>query len=312
MARRVNLLAFDNGSMAPRRALVTGASGFIGSGLAERLTKTGMDVHAVSRRSRPDERGVVWHELDLADVGRTRSLLADISPETVFHLAGEVTGERSISTVLATLEANLVGTIGLLAGAVDAGCRRVVLAGSMEELGGPDGIPGSGYAAAKLSATTYARMLHATFGLSIVNLRLFMVYGPGQADETKVVPHTVRSFLSGTPPKLSSGTRPVDWIYVSDVVDAFLAAASATTGDDAIPIDVGSGELVTIRELVELIERETHAAGPAEFGALADRRHETVVPADLERARAHLGWEPTTPLREGLAQTIAWYRNRGS
>jgi UDP-glucose 4-epimerase len=286
--------------------LVTGASGFLGSHLCRSLLERGCQVHGISRRRQPGT-GVVWHQLDLSDVDRALALFDAISPEVVFHLASEVTGDRTIPAVVATMRSNLLSTVGVLAASSSCGCRRVVLAGSMEELGGPAGIPGSGYAAAKLSATTYARMFHASHALSIVNLRLFMVYGPGQTDETKLVPYAIRSFLSRVPPEIGSGNRPVDWVYAADVVDAFIAGALAESGDDADPIDIGSGELVTIREMVELVAQATRSDVAPHFGARADRSHETVVPASLDRARRHLGWAPETSLLDGVSRTVDWF-----
>jgi nucleoside-diphosphate-sugar epimerase len=287
--------------------LVTGASGFVGRHLCGRLCDSGNEVHAVSRTARPSTEAITWHQLELSDTDGVRALLAKLEPDVVFHLASEVTGDRAVSAVLPTFRSNLLGTVSLMVAAVESRCARVVHAGSMEEQGGVEGVPGSGYAAAKLSATEYSRMFHATYGLSVVNLRLFMVYGPDQPDETKVVPYTIRSLLSGVSPALGSGERPVDWVYVSDVVDAFLAGGSALTGDDGAPIDVGSGTVVTIREMVELIAAEVAAQAKPNFGARPDRAHEAVRCADLSRASEHLGWSPRTSLADGVARTVAWY-----
>ncbi len=124
-------------------------------------------------------------------------------------------------------------------------------------------------------------MFHAVYALSVVNLRLFMVYGPGQIDAAKLVPYVVTSLLADVSPQLSSGSRPVDWVYVSDVVDALVAAASATTGDDGTPIDIGSGSLVSIRDFVRQIAWRVDGRAELQFGALRDREHEAVVAAEL-------------------------------
>ncbi len=88
-------------------------------------------------------------------------------------------------------------------------------------------VPGSPYAAAKTAVASYGRMFHALYGLPIVHLRVFMVYGPGPQDITKLVPYVTGCLLRGEPPRLSSGTREIDWIYIDDVVEAFVAAAHA-------------------------------------------------------------------------------------
>jgi nucleoside-diphosphate-sugar epimerase len=150
-------------------------------------------------------------------------------------------------------------------------------------------------------------MFHALYELPVVTLRLFMVYGPAQRDVSKLVPYVTLASLRGEAPKLSSGLREVDWIFVDDVVDAFLAAGCAS-GLGGQVIDVGSGQLVTIRTLVEQLVRAVDPAIAPVFGALPDRPMEQVRRADAARSRSLLGWSARTPLAEGLAQTVAWYR----
>jgi UDP-glucose 4-epimerase len=134
-----------------------------------------------------------------------------------------------------------------------------------------------------------------------------MVFGPGQRDVQKLVPYVAVSLLRGQAPKLTSGAREVDWIYVDDVVDAFLRAAVAP-GLEGRSLDIGSGELVTARALVvrlrELIGSDVEPA----FGAIADRRCERVRVAKPAETAEAMGWRPRTPLGEGLERTVEFYR----
>jgi UDP-glucose 4-epimerase len=293
------------------RALVTGATGFLGTHLCNRLLESGAEVHAVSRsdRAEPD---LTWHRADVTDIEAVRRLVGTVSPDVIYHLASRVTGSRDVSEVVPTLRANFESTVGVLLGAAECECRRIVLAGSMEEPEPGSGVPGSPYAAAKMAASAYARLFHSTYGLSIVNLRVFMVYGPGQLDLTKLVPYTITSLLSGTAPLLGSGDRPVDWVYVDDVVDGILAAAAAPGGDDGASIDIGSGAFVTIRGMVEKIADRIASDAEPRFGSRPDRPGESVVAANLARARDVLGWAPQTPLTKGLDATVAWYGARAA
>jgi nucleoside-diphosphate-sugar epimerase len=152
-------------------------------------------------------------------------------------------------------------------------------------------------------------MMNAAYGVSVVNLRLFMVYGPGQHDRSKLVPYTITSLLDGRRPSLSGGTRLVDWIYVDDVVDALIAGAACTQGDDGSPIDVGSGALVTIREIVSIIGSELGSPLEPSFDTGRDRPNEMQGSADLTRAAQLLGWAPGTSLTEGLRAAVAWYKS---
>ncbi|MBA3434553.1 MAG: SDR family NAD(P)-dependent oxidoreductase [Actinobacteria bacterium] len=289
------------------RALVTGASGFIGSHLSRRLVESGAETHAVSRRARSDGEAR-WWQVDLTDADAVERLVDRVRPDVIYHLAGHVSGSRSIDAVIPSLQQNLVAAVHVLVAAARSG-SRVVLAGSMEEeVTFEARPPSSPYAAAKEAATSFGRMLAALHRLPVVNIRLFMVYGPGQADHTKLVPYVVTSFLRGEKPQLASGSRPVDWIYVDDAVDAFVAAGH-TSDLAGETIDVGSGELVTIRSIVEQIAEVVGTDVEPEFGALPERPLETIRVADLERSRVRLGWKPTTPLTDGLRATVDAYRD---
>lgn len=303
-------VALDREVAAPlqgARVLVTGASGFIGSHLVAALTAAGAEVHAVSRRDQVASPGVAWHRADLAERGAAAQLLAAASPQVVFHLASAVTGGRELSLVLPTFEANLAATVRLLAAASEKAVPRVVLAGSLEEPDAASGnLPGSPYAAAKWAASGYARMFHALYAAPLVTARLYMVYGPAQRDLRKLVPYVSLALLRGEPPALSSGIRPVDWIAVDDVVDGLLVCATRA-GLEGTTVELGSGRLVTVREVVERLH--SLIGGPApRFGAIADRPFERVRAANLAATEATTGWRPRLSLDDGLARTVDWYR----
>ena len=299
------------GSLEGRRVLVTGASGFIGTRLTARLLEEGAEVHGISRSERATA-GMRWITMDMTKAQGLAAVVADVSPDVVFHLASQVTGSRDVEAVLPTLNDNLVGAVNLLFAASTAGCPRVILTGSLEEPAGeePEPDPVSPYAAAKFAASAYGRMFHRLYDLAVVNLRVFMVYGPGQRDERKLVPYVINSLLRNSPPRLSSGVREVDWVYVDDVVDAFLVAA-VSDGAAGETLDVGSGALVSVRNLVEQIVRVMGPDVNPEFGALPDRTAERVRVADVGRTMQLTGWSPKTPLGEGLAKTIEWYSSGG-
>jgi UDP-glucose 4-epimerase len=297
-------------SLRGKQALVTGASGFIGSRLCERLLEAGADVHAVSR-SKQMSGAARWWSTDVRDTEATLALVRKVRPDLIFHLASHVSGSRGLDAVLPTVHANLLSTVNVLLAAAEADCSRVVLAGSLEEPDDEDRrpVPVSPYAAAKFAAGGYARMFHSLYGVPVVLLRIFMVYGPGQRDETKLVPYVITSLLRGESPRLSSGARPVDWIYVDDVVEA-LVASTATDAVLGETIDVGSGALTPIRTVVEEIVRLLQPAVEPEFGALPDRPKERVRVADVKRTQTLLGWAPRSALSRGLAATVDWYAAR--
>jgi len=298
-----------NLEISGRRALVTGASGFIAAPLMRRLTGLGATVHGVSR-SAPAEGtpGAVFHPLDLADAAGVSRLFEAVKPELVFHLASHVAGSRGLDLVPSTFRDNLVSTVNLLMAAGTTPCKRFVLTGSLEEPASPADAPSSPYAAAKAAASLYADLFHALYRVPVVKARLFMVYGPAQRDESKLVPYVIRRLLAGESPKLSPGQRPVDWIFVDDVVDGLIALACSPKAIEGSRLDLGSGSLVTVRAVVERLVALTESRAAPEFGALPERPFEQVRQADTAATEAATGWRPLVPIDEGLRRTIAWYR----
>lgn len=292
--------------MAAKRVLVTGASGFIGSHLCRRLLQMDSEVHGVSRNPEEGETGIRWWVSDVADFDAVRDITSAVKPDYIFHLASEVTGDRSLGAVLPTFRSNLASTVNLLTSAAELPCRRIVLVGSLEE---PDGAetPCSPYAAAKSAGSAYARMFHVLYQSPVVTARVFMVYGPGQRDLRKVIPYAALSLLRGESPELSSGRRPVDWIYVSDVVDGLIATA-ATPGIEGSTVELGSGTLVTIRTVVERLAGLINSPASPVFGARPDRPMERVRCAEAAATHRQILWKPRISLDEGLQMTVEWYR----
>jgi nucleoside-diphosphate-sugar epimerase len=295
-----------------KKFLITGASGFIGSHLTCRLAELGAIVHAVSKKTHRDRvDGVQWWQGDLSDQTTAMNIVSSVKPDIMIHLAASVTVQRELEIVLPTLRHNLVSSVNLLTAAVKADCGRVVLLGSLEE---PDPeewepTPCSPYAASKWSASAYGRMFFQLYGMPVVIARLFMTYGPAQLDLTKLVPYVTLSLLRGESPRLSNGSRPIDWIFIADVVDGLLAL-SQTDGIVGKTIDIGSGTLVTIRDVVQQLVDLIGPPTEPLFGALADRPYERIRVADIADAEAKSGWKAKVSLSEGLARTVAWYRQQ--
>ena len=297
--------------LSGQKILVTGGSGFIGSHLCCRLCKSGVEVHAISRTKRSsDVRSLHWWQGDLEDITTTQNLLNVVKPDVIFHLSGQVTAAPNRELVLPTLHSLLVSTVNLLTVATATGCSRMVLAGSLTEPepGHTDTPPGSPYAAAKWASSAYGRMFHALYQAPVVITRPFMTYGPGQ-DIRKLIPHIILSLLKGEAPQLSSGQWQADWIYIEDVVNGLLAAAQVPNVEGHT-IDLGSGALVSMRAVVQHIVNLVGSRAEPVFGALPDRPLEQVRVADTARSYALMGWEPTTPLPEGLKRTLAWYKRQ--
>ena len=271
------------------RVLVTGANGFIGTALCRRLIASGVEVHGVSRNPPPGAHAqhwwrsvagdighdakvseIQWWNADLVELEAARSLIRAIRPDAIFHLASLSIGSRSLEKVLTLFQDNFMTAFNLLISSAENSAGRMVLAGSFEEPDEVDSVPCSPYAAAKWAASGYARMFHALYQVPVVVAKIFMVYGPGQLDYAKLIPYVTLSLLREEAPKLSSGVRLVDWIYVDDVVDGLIGCAQ-TPGVEGRTVELGSGEMHSIREIVgQLADLIPSSVDPL-FGALPDR-----------------------------------------
>jgi len=293
-----------------RRYLVTGASGFIGRAVCEQLLLLGAEVHGTSRREVVFDSGN-WthHPADLTDADAVDALFAAARPEYLIHLASFVTGKREIDRVRETLTGNLVSAVNVLVAASNVDVDKAVLAGSLEEPESGDAavIPASPYAASKWSASGYARMMHALYDLDVAVARIFMVYGPGQEDRSKLVPYVCLAAARSEAPKLMSGARPVYWIYIDDVAAGLIRMAQAgpVNGDY---VDLGSGQLVTTGEIAGRICKLSGNGIRPELGAVPDRAMEQVRVADVAGAHAQLDWSVAVDLDAGLRHTYEWYR----
>ena len=293
----------DVSAIAGKNVLVVGASGFIGRPLTDRLAAAGAKIYAVCRN--PPARGtgpIVWSRGDVSDASSVKEIFSEFRPAVVFHLTSESQGGGDISLIPSSFRNDLMAAVNMLHGAAtaDAKVERFIMAGSLEEPDGADTTPVSPYAAAKWAASGYGRMFRQHYNLDVRILRPMMTFGPGQK-EFKVVPSTILSLLRNCPAKIGSGSRLVDWIYIDDVIEGLVAAASAQ--DLPCTIDLGSGVLVSVADVAREIARQLGREHLLEIGEGA-RGEERIRAADVEPARRLIGFEASTGLAEGISRTI--------
>ncbi len=284
-----------------RCVLVTGGSGFLGSQLCRRLIADGAVVHATSRsqRSAPP----IWSQPNLEDADEVRDLLLEVRPEVVYHFAGQVSAAPDLDLVIPIYQSFLTSTINVMVAASESGCRRVVLAGSLTEPENRTEVAASPYAAAKSACSIYAKMFHALYGLSVVTTRPFMAYGPGQNPD-KVVPYVAASLMREEAPELSSGALESDWVYVSDVTEG-LVRAGFVDGLGGQDVDLGTGILTSLQDVIGQVAELIGASVAPRFGARPDRPMERPRRADVAQSeRQLLGWKSEISLEEGLRRTV--------
>jgi UDP-glucose 4-epimerase len=298
--------------------LVVGATGFIGQRLVRRLVKTGAQVWAGAAPDEPPERVAALPSqversiFDLRDAGAVEAAVAEAAPRIIFHLAAVGVTNPEIDPSLA-LAVNVGGVIYLLEVLKGRDVRRVVLVGTCYEYGAREAVEGldpfNAYAASKVAAWAFGRMYWRAYGLPVVTVRPFQVYGPGQPGRT-LIPAAIDAALGGQDFPMTPGGQARDFVFVDDVVSGMLAAAEAP-GIEGESLDLGTGQAYAIRDVIARIWESTGAQGRIQLGALPYRPGEVMHSvADADRTARLTGWQAATTLEEGLRRTIQSYAER--
>ncbi|MDQ3665021.1 MAG: NAD(P)-dependent oxidoreductase [Acidobacteriota bacterium] len=303
------------------RALITGATGFVGSYLT-RLLVNRREAVAVLRRpeSNPWRINDVLYEViqikgDLIELSGVRQEILDFAPDTVFHLGWDGVGNRHRNDE-DQVKLNLYGSLDLLRLGKDAGCQVFVGLGSQAEYGpqlqaldekAPTN-PTTLYGAVKLCTYVLARQLSSEWGLRFAWLRLFSSYGP-KDNPNWMIPYLIGALQRGERPALTGGEQRWDYVYVEDVAEAIYLAALTETAEGVF--NLGSGQAYPLRSIVEQIRDLIDVTLPLGFGEVPYRPDQVMhLLADVAKLRTATGWQPRTELSDGLRQTVEWYLSR--
>jgi UDP-glucose 4-epimerase len=307
--------------------LVTGAAGFIGSTLVDRLLADGHEVIGVDDLSRgrlenleaaQQNSHFTWAEQDITTPGFV-DLVAEHSPEVIHHLAAQIDVRVSVADPLLDARLNVLGTINVCEAAHRAGTRKVIhtssggsVYGSPAELPVSETAPfdpESPYAASKAAGEIYLGMYHHLHGLDWTVLALSNVYGPRQDPhgEAGVVAIFATAMLTGRRAKIfGDGTSTRDYVHVADVVDAFARAVKAGS---ARRYNIGTGIQTSVRHLHTLVADASGAPDDPEMAAPRAGELQAIA-LDCRRAADELSWTPRHAVAEGIAATVDWVRGQ--
>ena len=296
-----------------KRVLITGATGFIGRHCLPRLIERGVEVHAVVRLAHANYPGIMWHLGDILEIGTPAALVKAVRPTHILHLAWCTSPRDYLTNPVNSRWA--AATAELAEAFIGAGGERFVGAGSCAEYAltpatadGGDKLrgPASLYGMAKAGAFERLTELAAKDDFSFAWARIFFPYGPYQAPE-RLIPSVIMALLRGNPVDCTSGEQLHDFIHVHGAAEALVAIL---VSDVRGAFDIGSGSGTSVRHVVTVLERIVGGRSRVRFGAKPQPVDESAAAvADTRRLRDELGWRPRIGLEEGLAATIAWWRD---
>jgi UDP-glucose 4-epimerase len=315
------------------RTLVTGAAGFIGSTLVDRLLSEGHQVvgvdnlmtgsaanlaHARMCNARHPKR-FTFVRADI-QAPELAGIVAGTNPDVVFHLAAQVDLRTSVIDPLGDARINILGTINLLEACRRGRVQRIIYAASgASRYGAPMSLPASEdtpveplspNAAAKLAAELYLSAYAEMCGISPISLALGSVYGPRQNPhgDSGVVTIFGSALIAGRPVTIyGDGTAVRDYVYIDDVVDAFVFAGQ-------LPLEVmgtyniGTGEQTTVSEVYRLVAEAVGVSRPPRYAAVRTGEVQAIA-LDSKEAGADLGWKPSVNIVEGIQRTVQWLRD---
>lgn len=308
-----------------RRVVVTGASGFVGANLVRRLLGEGHAVHLLLRpghatwRLAEIQTDVRVHLVSLTDREGVERAVRQIRPEWIFHLAvhGAYSSQSDVHEIFQT---NVIGTVNLLEACVGTGFDAFINTGSSSEYGFKDHPPSerewlepnSHYSVTKAATTHYCRFTAQSKKVHIPTLRLYSVYGPYE-EPARLLPTVLIRALDGELPPLVNPDIARDFVYVDDVVDAYLLAATTRGSELGAVYNVGTGIQTTLRDVVDCVRRVAGVTAEPSWGSMPDRKWDTTSwVADNRKIREELGWSPAHDFEQGFRRMRDWFRSHSA
>ncbi len=303
-----------------KTVLISGATGFVGSCLTRRLVMVGCNLHIIKRKQSNIWRlkdilnRVVVHNVDLIDGNSLERLVKNIKPKIIFHLAayGVYVFQKGVNRIM---ETNLLGTMNLINACKNIEFDLFVNTGSVFEYGIKPGSlqendllePMSDYGISKAASTLYCQAIGKRENKPVVTLRLFTPYGYYE-EPLRLIPSVIISCLEGENPKVSSPDSVRDFVFIEDVIDAYVKVAENSDKSKGEIFNIGYGEQYPIGEAVSTIIELTGNKARPEWGSVPNYRIESKMwQANISKAKRLLNWQPKYALEQGLRKTVKWF-----
>jgi len=300
------------------RILVTGGAGFIGSHLVDRLIEENHKVVVIDNLTTGKKENVNpqddFYNLDICDFDKIKPLFENI--DFVFHLAAIPRVPISVGDPVGTSKVNILGTINVFKAAIESKVKRIIFASSSSVYGNQEKLPLredmepnpiSPYALQKLVGEQFAKLFTKLYGVPIISLRYFNVYGPRidfNSDYSLVIGKFLKQKAEGKPLTIfGDGEQTRGFCYVDDVVEANIKAMENEKLKGGEVINISSGESYSINYLADLIGGEKQYLPPRPGDVLHTK-------ADITLAKNLLNWQPKVPFKEGLKKVKEWFNNQ--
>lgn len=304
------------------RVVITGAGGFIGANLTRRMISLGHNVHILLHpESNPWRLNEILdqvhvHSVDLKNQAKVSEVISISKPDWIFHLAvhGAYSWQNQDGDILCT---NVLGTMNLLQAAIKQGFDAFINTGSSSEYGFKDHAPkenewlepNSTYSASKIAASLFCEHQAKSTNTRIATMRLYSVYGPWE-EPKRLMPSLLIHGIQGLYPPLTNPDTARDYIYIDDVVDAYLIAAEKIKPGVGEIFNVGSGIQTSIAELVSITDQIFPTRGVPRWGSMPNRNWDTNTwVSNPNKLIMDLNWNPKTNLSRGLHLFTEWLQS---
>ena len=313
--------------MTKAKVLITGATGFIGSHITKAALDQQHEVAIIKRPSSDTSRlqdildKVQAYNADLRDIRVVSEVLAHFKPQVIFHLATYYAINHKPQDIAAMTDTNVLGTINLLEAAKEAKVSLFVNTSScfvykpaQQKVTEESPVePLNLYALTKVQAEEACAFYAKEYNLQCLTLRIFSPYGPAD-HQRRLIPYIITTFLQKEGPQMTTGKQQWDFVYVSDIVDAYMKILLRSDFDQGHTVfNIGSGEATSVRGIAERLKEILGSDIEPVWGAMPHRSNELwFVCADITKAKQFLGWEPQVRILEkGLPLTVQYYQNFG-